>query len=268
MRIFVLILSLITSDAVWAKATDLCEDPLTATTEKKTDGDLLEAARIWGLLEAFWAQKLGPRFRPTTLVLFTDAIPSECGFVDSGKGLVYCGADEKTYLDPSFWRELEYKHKSPGVGARVYALAHEYGHHIQNLLQVLSPTIRLVRRARKTEGLAISRLNEIWADALAGYFIREMYRTQRMSEDEIIQAVTCTGNIGDDRIYQPVELTPDCFRHGTGKQRQEGFFRGFNATTATETNPFLHSPLPEELTKRTRRKLELLYLPLKEAPPF
>lgn len=268
MRSLVFIFILLGSEGAWAKTAEPCEGPLTAPTAKKTDPDAVEAARIWGLLEAFWAQKLGPRFKPTKLVFYHGTIQSGCGLIEAAKGPVYCGADGKTYLDFSFWKDLEHRFKSPGVGARVYALAHEYGHHIQSLLEVLFPTLKLRERAPAPDGLIVSQLNELWADALAGFFIREMHQTQRMSGDETIQAARCTSNIGDDQVYQSGEVGPECFRHGSSQQRQDWFLRGFRAKNATDTNPFILSPRIRELSAATQKRLEKIYLPIRNWRPF
>jgi predicted metalloprotease len=175
-----------------------------------------------------WQRLLGPRYERATLVLFTDAVESACGFAQSATGPFYCPGDRKVYIDLGFYRELDQRFGAPGDFAQAYVLAHEIGHHVQTLLG----TEGRVREAqRRDPGVAnqLSVAMELQADCYAGVWARATPQQQMLEQGDVEEGLNAAAAIGDDRIQRMsgTRVSPERFTHGSSAQRVEWFRRGF-----------------------------------------
>lgn len=187
---------------------------------------LADTEEVW---EAAFRQR-GARYQPPELVLFTGAVSSACGTADAAVGPFYCPGDQRVYLDLDFFATLERQLGAHGDFARAYVIAHEVGHHVQNLLGVMEQTNRLRARASTSEANAISVMIELQADCLAGVWARgahEMFGS--LEPGDIDEALNAASAIGDDALQQRSQgyVVPDSFTHGTAAQRRNWFQRGF-----------------------------------------
>jgi predicted metalloprotease len=166
------------------------------------------------------------------LVLFSGAVESACGFAQAAMGPFYCPADSKVYIDLSFYHDLKADLNSPGDFAQAYVIAHEVGHHVQNLLGISDKMA--VERSRLSE-VEYNRLSvklELQADCLAGVWANHADRVRQVVEPgDIDEALNAASNIGDDRQQRRSQgrVTPDSFTHGTSAQRVSWFRRGFQS---------------------------------------
>lgn len=172
----------------------------------------------------------GQQYRVPNLVLFSGEVQSACGFAQSAMGPFYCPADQKAYIDLSFYQDLRDRFQAPGDFAQAYVLAHEIGHHVQNLLGVSGKVQQARQQAGEAEGNALSVRLELQADCLAGIWAHHADRSRQILEQgDIDEALTAASAIGDDRLQQQSRgyVTPDSFTHGSAEQRVRWFKRGF-----------------------------------------
>ena len=199
--------------------------------------------------EDTWSQLLpghGIDYQPPTLVLFSEMVRSECGGASAASGPFYCPLDQKVYLDMSFYSELHQRFGAPGDFAQAYVIAHEVGHHVQNLVG----TAQQVREAQEQVGQAqandLSVRMELQADCFAGVWAATAQRSrQLLSEGDIAEALGAASAIGDDRIQRQTQgyVVPDAFTHGSGEQRQRWFMRGYEAGRPDNCDTFKANPL-------------------------
>ena len=170
----------------------------------------------------------GKPYRRAKLYLFSHAINTGCGRSSSAIGPFYCPADEHAYIDLSFYRELKQRFGAPGQFAQAYVLAHELGHHAQNLLGVEQQAQRLGRGHSRNE---ISVRQELQADCYAGVWGHAAQGKGLLEVGELEQAITAATAIGDDRLQKQAgqEVNPETFTHGSSAQRVRWFRRGFDA---------------------------------------
>jgi hypothetical protein len=170
----------------------------------------------------------GLTYRRAKLVLFTGSIDSACGLGEAATGPFYCPRDERVYIDLSFYRELNGRLGAPGDFAQAYVIAHEVGHHVQNLLGT-SDKVHSARRAdlKGPEGLSV-RL-ELQADCYAGMWANGTQSRQLLESGDIDEALRAAAAIGDDRLQKRAQGTvqPETFTHGTSAQRSRWFKTGF-----------------------------------------
>ncbi len=174
----------------------------------------------------------GRQYREPVLVLFTDRVQSACGFGSAASGPFYCPADHKVYIDLGFFAELTSRFQAPGDFAQAYVLAHEVGHHVQNLLGISAEVSARRKRVSKTQANELSVRLELQADCLAGVWAHHAKRTRNVLEPgDLEEAINAAGAVGDDRIQRRSQgyIVPDSFTHGTSKQRIEWFTRGFQS---------------------------------------
>ena len=184
-----------------------------------------------------WRELLGSRYEPTKVVLFRDSIQSACGFAQSATGPFYCPSDRKVYLDLSFFEELSQRFGAPGDFAQAYVLAHEIGHHVQNLMGTEA-------RARQAQGGDSSSANamsvklELQADCYAGVWGHAASANGRAADGKVEldpgdadDALRAAAAIGDDRLQRlgTGRVMPDKFTHGSSEQRVTWFKRGFDS---------------------------------------
>ncbi|MEM8798321.1 MAG: neutral zinc metallopeptidase [Pseudomonadota bacterium] len=175
-------------------------------------------------------QSNGVRYDRPVLQLFSGQTRSGCGFASAATGPFYCPADSKVYIDLDFFGELERRFEAGGDFARAYVLAHEVGHHVQNLTGVLGEFNRLRRQMSKAQENAVSIRVELQADCYAGIFARFAENKGYLHADDIPEALNAAQQIGDDAIQRRTQgyVVPESFNHGTSDQRQRWFRRGFD----------------------------------------
>lgn len=175
---------------------------------------------------------LGGDYPEPTLVLFSGSVSSACGYASAATGPFYCGADDKLYIDLSFYQQLARQLNAPGDFAQAYVLAHEVGHHIQNVLGILPEFHKIRRNLSKTEANALSVRVELQADCYAGIWAHFAARQQGFVEEgDIEEALNAASRIGDDTLQRQAQgyVVPESFNHGTSAQRARWFRRGFDA---------------------------------------
>jgi len=174
-------------------------------------------------------QQQGRDYRVPKLVLYTGQVQSACGFASAATGPFYCPADEKVYLDLSFCEELQTKYRAPGDFAVAYVLAHEVGHHVQNLVGYSDLVDKQRGRVSKAEQNQLSVRLELQADYLAGVWAHHAERTKKILESgDVEEALGAASAVGDDRLQKQAQgyVVPDSFTHGTSSQRSRWFRLG------------------------------------------
>ena len=190
-----------------------------------------------------WAQALprqgGQEYRPTRLVLFREAVQSGCGRAPAAVGPFYCPADEKVYIDLSFYDELATKFGAPGDFAQAYVLAHEIGHHLQKQLGTEARVRQLKAQRPQLENNLSVRL-ELQADCYAGVWGAAARESRLLSAGDVEEGLAAAAGVGDDRIQQRSrgDVNPDSFTHGSSEQRQRWFMRGFQSGDMNSCNTF------------------------------
>ncbi|MGE5490636.1 MAG: neutral zinc metallopeptidase [Actinomycetota bacterium] len=186
-------------------------------------------------------QENGRRYEVPKLVLFSGAVPTACGTGQSAMGPFYCPNDRKVYIDLSFYRELKERFRAPGDFAEAYVIAHEVGHHVQNLLGIADKVRAAQERGGKAEANALSVRMELQADCLAGVWGKRADTMKHILEPgEAEEALTAAAAIGDDRLQQQSQgrVVPESFTHGTSAQRVRWFRRGFDTGDMRQCNTF------------------------------
>ena len=175
------------------------------------------------------------------MVLFNGAVESACGFTQSATGPFYCPADEKVYIDLSFYQELKQRFHAPGDFAQAYVIAHEIGHHVQNLLGIAKKVHQLRSRVSEAESNQFSVMMELQADCLAGVWAYHADRSRRILEEgDIEEGLNAASAIGDDRLQRKSRgyVTPDSFTHGSSAQRVRWFQKGIASGDINQCNTF------------------------------
>ena len=173
--------------------------------------------------------KLGHDYVDPHLVLFSDAVQSACGMASAAVGPFYCSEDSTVYLDVSFFRELEERFGAPGDFARAYVIAHEVGHHVQNLLGISSQVARQRASGSEEQANALSVRLELQADCFAGVWAAHAKQERDFIDNgDIEEALQAASSIGDDRLQKQAQgyVVPESFTHGSSAQRVEWFRRG------------------------------------------
>jgi predicted metalloprotease len=173
------------------------------------------------------SQQNGTPYRDAKLVLFRDAVQSACGFAESATGPFYCPADEKVYIDLGFYEELQQRFGAPGDFAQAYVLAHEIGHHVQNLLGT-EAQVREARTRRADLANELSVRLELQADCYAGVW--GFSARDSLEAGDVEEGLAAAAAVGDDRLQRMGggRVVPESFTHGSSAQRQEWFRRGFD----------------------------------------
>ena len=183
----------------------------------------------------------GRQYEEPKLVLFSGMTPTACGTGQSAMGPFYCPGDQKVYIDLTFFRELKERFKAPGEFAQAYVIAHEVGHHVQNLLGISDQVQAARQRAGKAEANALSVRLELQADCLAGVWGKRTDTMKNVLEPgDLEAALTAATAIGDDRLQQQAQgrIVPESFTHGTSEQRVRWFRRGFETGDMNQCNTF------------------------------
>jgi len=191
-------------------------------------------------------KQMGRTYREPKLVLFSNQVRSACGFGQAAMGPFYCPADQKVYLDLGFFRELKTRFKAPGDFAQAYVVAHEVGHHVQNLLGISEKVHQARSRASETQGNALSVRLELQADCFAGIWANHAQKARQIIEQgDIEEALQAASSIGDDRLQMQSKgyVVPDGFTHGSSEQRVRWFKRGIESGNANACDTFKASAL-------------------------
>jgi len=174
----------------------------------------------------------GRTYQPPTLVLFTGATRSACGLGQAAMGPFYCPADQKAYIDLAFYEQLQTRFRAPGDFAQAYVIAHEIGHHVQNLLGISGEVRRLQQQLPADEANALSVQLELQADCLAGVWALRADEARNILEaGDVEEALNAASAIGDDTLQRQSTGTvvPESFTHGTSEQRQRWFRIGLGS---------------------------------------
>jgi len=215
--------------------------PAATSPQEERMADFVDA--VANDVQNVWEQILGGRYERTRVVLFRDAAESACGFAQSATGPFYCPGDHRVYLDLGFFSELDRRFGAPGDFAQAYVIAHEFGHHVQNL----SGTNQRVQRDRRTGENSASVALELQADCYAGVWGHAASRQGRFQAggveleprdaEEGLQAASA---VGDDRLQRMSSghVAPERFTHGSSAQRVEWFRRGMESGDPARCDTF------------------------------
>ncbi len=183
----------------------------------------------------------GGRYSDPTLVLFRNATDTGCGTGQAAMGPFYCSADEKVYIDLGFYDELQERFHAPGDFAQAYVIAHEVGHHVQNLLGISGKVQKARQGLGEAQGNALSVKLELQADCLAGVWAHHAQRSRQLLEEgDIEEALRAATAIGDDTLQKQARgyAVPDSFTHGTSAQRVQWFKTGMNSGDLNDCDTF------------------------------
>jgi hypothetical protein len=207
-----------------------------------------EAARfithVLGDTEDTWRglfQKSGRQYEDPKLVLFTGATDTACGMGQAAMGPFYCPADHKVYIDLSFYDDLKSRFQAPGDFAQAYVIAHEVGHHVQNLLGTAEKVHSMRERVGEREANALSVRMELQADCFAGVWAHHAHASRQILESgDLEEALGAATAIGDDRLQRQAQghVVPDSFTHGSSEQRVRWFRRGIETGDPNACNTF------------------------------
>ncbi len=197
---------------------------------------LAETEDVWHKLFA----DMGSEYREPKLRLFTGVTESGCGNAGASSGPFYCSADEKVYIDLSFYNELKDRFNAPGDFAMAYVVAHEVGHHVQNLLGITNKVHSLRSRMSESEGNKLSVKLELQADFFAGVWAHYAQMKNIIEAGDINEALNAANAIGDDRLQKESQgyIVPDAFTHGTSEQRMYWFKKGYETGDLNQGDTF------------------------------
>jgi predicted metalloprotease len=218
----------------------------TQPTEEQLQNDPMAdmIAVVIGDTEDVWREIFaanGQRYVEPTLVMFSGATRSACGLGQAAMGPFYCPADQKAYIDLGFFDDMRTRFKAPGDFAQAYVIAHEIGHHVQNLLGISGKVHSMKQRVSKVEGNQLSVRLELQADCFAGVWANRADKARNLLEaGDVEEALNAASAIGDDRLQRQSRGTvvPESFTHGTSEQRQRWFRTGLESGNPDSCNTF------------------------------
>src|SRR5688572_663247 len=187
---------------------------------------LAETEDTWG---RYFAARNAEYPQPS-MIIFSGGVDSGCGFAQSAVGPFYCPVDQNLYIDLDFFYDLKNRHDAPGDFAQAYVIAHEVGHHIQNVLGVLEQGEQMKQGQSGAAANQISVRTELMADCLAGVWAADTNNKGLIEEGDIEEALNAASQIGDDTLQQQAQghVVPDSFTHGSSAQRYEWFKKGYD----------------------------------------
>ena len=207
-------------------------------------------AQVLNSTDEVWTKifaDMGKQYEKPTLVLFSNFDQSACGSAQSAMGPFYCPSDHKVYIDLAFYQELKDKLGAPGEFAQAYVVAHEVGHHVQNLLGIADQVDSQRRRVSEVQANALSVRVELQADCFAGIWGQKLGTLTKIQLDngDIEQALNAASQIGDDHLQKAARgyAVPDTFTHGSSAQRVKWFKTGVGATSLNDCDTFSASNL-------------------------
>ena len=219
------------SEGGLAPADSAAEEPMVEFMSFVLD----DAQQTWQRL----FEQSGERYREATLVLFRDATQSACGVGQSAMGPFYCPADEKVYLDLSFFSELDRRFGAPGDFAQAYVVAHEIGHHVQHQTGI-STRVRQAQQSNPSNANELSVRLELQADCYAGVWAHGTARRDLLEAGDIQEGLGAAAAVGDDQIQRRTSgrVNPESFTHGSAAQRMSWFRRGFESGDPSSCDTF------------------------------
>ena len=220
--------------------------PETIETPRSGAGDELSdfVSVVLADTEDTWHElfdRMGGRYREPTLVLFSGQVGSACGYASAAMGPFYCPADQKVYIDLGFYRDLRERFRAPGDFAQAYVIAHEVGHHVQNLLGIAGEVQKLRGQVSETEANALSVMMELQADCFAGIWAHHAHEARQILEQgDVEEGLNAAAAIGDDRMQHRTQgyVVPDAFTHGSSEQRVRWFREGLASGNLEACNTF------------------------------
>jgi predicted metalloprotease len=183
----------------------------------------------------------GETYRAPKLVLFTEAVQSACGFAQAAVGPFYCPDDQKVYIDLAFYKEMRDRFRADGDFAQAYVIAHEVGHHVQNLLGIMDKTKAARERTGESQANRISVRLELQADCLAGVWAHHAEKERKILEaGDVEEGLNAASQIGDDRMQRRSggTVVPDSFTHGSSAQRVKWFRTGIETGDINRCDTF------------------------------
>lgn len=218
-------------------------DSQTVQTQNSNDESVVFIRKVLGETEDAWNgifAAAGERYVEPKLVLFNGQYPSACGTASAATGPFYCPADQKVYLDTAFFDEMRTRFKASGDFAEAYVIAHEVGHHVQNLTGVLPRFNRQRQSMSESEANAMSVRVELQADCYAGIWGRYTDQKGILEKGDLEEALNAAHQIGDDALQKRSQgyVVPDSFTHGTSEQRANWFRRGFQTGKVSACDTF------------------------------
>jgi len=201
-------------------------------------------AAVLGETEDAWSavfRARGLTYVPPTLVLYRNAMPTACGTGSAAAGPFYCPLDRKVYLDLGFFQQLSDEFQAPGQFAQAYVLAHEVGHHVQNLLGIADKVRAAQERASEAQANQLSVKLELQADCFAGVWARNADQTKHILEQgDVESAIRAASAVGDDTLQKRMQgyVVPESFTHGSAAQRVYWFKRGLSGGTIESCDTF------------------------------
>lgn len=211
---------------------------------KPTDDAGRFMSKVLADTEDTWHQLFragGQRYQEPTLVLFSDVWATGCGTGQAASGPFYCPADQKIYIDLSFFRTLSQRFQAPGDFAAAYVLAHEVGHHVQNQLGIMDKVAQLRSRMTPQQANALSIRVELQADCFAGIWAHHAQRSRQILEHgDLEEALRAAAAVGDDMLQKATQgrVVPEAFTHGTAEQRSRWFRTGFQSGRVADCDTF------------------------------
>jgi uncharacterized protein len=216
----------------------------TRTGEVANDQTTEFVARVLGSTERVWEEKFqatGRRYQPPTLVLFSDAVRSACGMAQAAVGPFYCPPDQKVYIDLTFFDDMARRLGATGDFAHAYVIAHEVGHHVQNLLGTADQVTEARMQAPEAKANDLSVRMELQADCFAGVWAKSADDTAQILEaGDIEEGLNAASAIGDDRLQKRSKgyVVPESFTHGSSEQRVRWFKRGLETADMNQCETF------------------------------
>jgi uncharacterized protein len=225
-------------------------DTRTVVTDGNTSGNAVPdagkefVARVLGSTGRVWGEiytQMGQTYERPKLVLFSGFVQSACGMAQSAMGPFYCPGDKKVYIDLSFYEDMRSELGAPGDFAQAYVIAHEVGHHVQNLMGIAAKVSARRMRVSQEDGNALSVRMELQADCFAGIWAHEANASAKILEEgDIEEGLNAAAAIGDDRLQKRSQgyVVPESFTHGTSEQRVRWFKRGFESGNLRDCDTF------------------------------
>ncbi len=219
------------------------------TNDVSTDAGKEFVARVLGSTERIWTgifKDMGLQYEEPKLFLFSGFVKSACGAAQSAMGPFYCPGDHKVYIDLSFYQDMKTKLGAPGDFAQAYVIAHEVGHHVQNLLGIADKVTQERAHASEADSNKLSVRMELQADCLAGIWAKQADATAHILEQgDLEEALNAAAQIGDDRLQKRSQgyVVPESFTHGSSEQRMRWFKNGMAATSLKSCDTFNTDPL-------------------------
>ena len=246
--IIIVVLGLLFGKDLTGLVSQMPGNNVTQSEGKQGDPTDAEGKFVDGVLEStnqVWEQQfqsLGREYEKPRMVLFTNMVQSACGNASSAVGPFYCPGDHKVYIDLSFYQDLKDRFGAAGDFAQAYVIAHEVGHHVQNLLGISDKLQKARGQVSEVEYNRLSVKLELQADFLAGLWAHHAQNLKdfKLEEGDIDEALNAANAIGDDKLQKQAqgEVVPDAFTHGTSAQRMYWFKKGFETGDINQGDTF------------------------------